>query len=66
MLLKKSLCSCLVFISLSPMYTTEVPPVEYWQVLAEQRRLALAETLKENEEVRITLIHGWSFVGYVG
>ena len=30
---------------------TEVPPVEYWQALAEQRRVALAETLKENEEV---------------
>ena len=27
------------------------PPVEYWQVLAEQRRQALADTLLENEEV---------------
>ena len=30
---------------------TETPPVEYWQVLAEQRRQALADTLEENEEV---------------
>jgi len=33
------------------MCTAEVPPVQYWQVLAEKRRDALAETLKENEEV---------------
>ena len=30
---------------------TEVPPMEYWRVLAEKRKDALAETLKENEEV---------------
>ncbi len=29
----------------------EEPPSEYWQILAEQRRQALAETLKENEEL---------------
>ncbi len=30
---------------------TEEPPLEYWKVLAEQRRLALSETLKENEDL---------------
>lgn len=30
---------------------SEEPPVEYWQILAEQRRQALAEALTENEEV---------------
>ena len=27
------------------------PPEEYWRVLAEQRRLALVETLEENEQL---------------
>lgn len=27
----------------------EEPPSEYWQILAERRRVALAEALKENE-----------------
>lgn len=31
----------------------EEPPVEYWQILAEQRRQALAEALTENEEVHV-------------
>ena len=30
---------------------SENPPEEYWRVLAEQRRLALAETLEENEQL---------------
>ena len=30
---------------------SETPPTEYWRVLAEQRRLALAETLEENEQL---------------
>ena len=29
----------------------EAPPEEYWHVLAEQRRLALSETLEENEQL---------------
>ena len=29
----------------------EIPPLEYWKELAEQRRLALVETLDENEQV---------------
>ncbi|CAI7994572.1 Geminin [Geodia barretti] len=33
------------------MCTSEEPPLEYWKVLAEQRRQALAETLQENEEL---------------
>ncbi|XP_064382699.1 geminin-like [Halichondria panicea] len=31
------------------MCTQEEPPSEYWQILAERRRVALAEALKENE-----------------
>lgn len=30
----------------------ETPPIEYWQKLAEQRRIALLEALTENEQVR--------------
>jgi geminin len=30
---------------------SETPPEEYWCVLAERRRLALAETLEENEQL---------------
>lgn len=33
------------------LFYSETPPAEYWQVLAEQRRLALAETLEENEQL---------------
>ena len=33
------------------MCTQEEPPVEYWQEMAEQRRLALAQTLQENEQL---------------
>ena len=32
-------------------FVVENPPEEYWRVLAEQRRLALAETLEENEQL---------------
>lgn len=30
---------------------TDVAPLEYWKQLAEERRLALEETLKENERL---------------
>lgn len=33
------------------MCTEEIPPLEYWKELAEQRRLALVETLDENEQL---------------
>ena len=39
-------------------FPLDEPPVEYWKSLAEQRRLALAETLKENEEL-YTEVEGW-------
>lgn len=32
-------------------FVAETPPKEYWRVLAEQRRLALSETLQENEQL---------------
>lgn len=32
-------------------FVLENPPEEYWRVLAERRRLALAETLEENEQL---------------
>ncbi len=38
-------------------YYAEEPPPEYWKILAESRRLALAETLKENEEL-YTMVSG--------
>ena len=41
---------CFLF-SLFIIISIEEHPVEYWQVLAERRRLALAEALSENEEV---------------
>ena len=44
-------------------FPLEKPPIEYWQVLAEQRRLALADTLQENEEVHIHVhIHVYTCV----
>jgi len=35
--------------------TAENPPEEYWKVLAEQRRIALEESLQENEELYETV-----------
>ena len=32
-------------------FFVEDPPIEYWRILAEQRRVALVEALNENEEV---------------
>ena len=46
----------------------EKPPIEYWQVLAEQRRQALADTLQENEEVKFCALYmsieGFHIVSY--
>ncbi|VDD77737.1 unnamed protein product [Mesocestoides corti] len=38
------------------MLCCEEPPVEYWKELAESRRLALVESLAENEEVRFAVL----------
>ena len=32
-------------------FCIENPPEKYWEIMAEKRRVALAETLKENMEV---------------
>ena len=41
-----------LFRKLYSLLCAEEPPLEYWKVLAEQRRQALADTLLENEEVK--------------
>ena len=57
-------CSVSLFAIFHTHTHAAVPPVEYWQVLAEQRRLALAETLHENEEVLMLLLWYHEFDQY--
>ena len=40
----------------------EVPPVEYWEIVAEQRRKALLEALEENKMVRCQAIFIYSIL----
>lgn len=43
------------------MFLLEEPPLEYWKVLAEKRRVALLDTLRENEQV-LKLIHVYAYI----
>lgn len=37
-------------------FCIENPPEKYWEIKAEERRVALAEALKENEEVYFVVV----------
>ena len=43
----------------------EVPPAEYWEIVAEQRRKALLEALEENKMVRCQAIFIYSSIGII-